>query len=118
MQNTEAVKLNTDGLPYGTASLNMRKGKWWVIYTNADGTRIQKATSTDDRNAALVIAAQQAIAVLKAKLEVLQGIVHDAKAAKGHAKAGAGRSRGGQQAGAPAKADAGNRPRGSKGGTR
>jgi hypothetical protein len=116
MNNTPDVRLNTDGFPYGTVSLNMRRTKWWAIYTDAEGNRIQMSTLTDDRNAARLIAAQKAIEVLKAKLEILQGIVHEAKANKGHAEAGRGTER--RPAGGRAEATRGDRKATKKGGKR
>jgi hypothetical protein len=111
MPKPNAVRLNTDNLPWGTASVNKRRNMYWAVWTDEQGTRHQISTQTGDREEARRFAAERAIEVLKAKLTALQEVVNEA--AEGHGKAGRGTDR--QAAGRRAEAAGRDRQAASKG---
>jgi hypothetical protein len=89
---------NQSGFPYGTGSLQMRGRTWWIMYRDGEGRSIQENSRTEDYAAARHMLASRAIATLRARLAVLEGI-----ASEGHhtgSGAGATGAEGGSRSGA------------------
>jgi hypothetical protein len=67
---------NPGGLPYGSGSLQKRGLKWWAIYMDANGVKIQVSTKTDDLDEARRFLAARALEVARARVAALESIVN------------------------------------------
>jgi hypothetical protein len=72
-----STKQETITMPRGMGSVQVRRGSYWMIYTNELGVRIQESAKTSDRAVAERLLIERAIAVLEARLVLLRSL-HEA----------------------------------------
>ena len=73
--------LRTAKLPRGFGSLQKRRRTYWMIFTNAEGRKVQKNSHTDQPEVARLMLAERALETAEAKVRTLKAIIHEAQAA-------------------------------------
>lgn len=69
---------NPGGLPYGFGSLHKRGLKWWAIYMDAEGVKVQVSTKTDDVIEARRFLVERALETARARVALLEELARAA----------------------------------------
>jgi hypothetical protein len=92
------MKQNTNGLPFGAGSIQMRGRQYWAIYRDEHGQRIQVGLDTADSDEALHLLAGRAMTVERHRVEMIEAVLNEtAKNRFGPAGNGATRDARGQR---------------------
>lgn len=68
-------------MPYGTGSLQRRGRTFWIMYRDEEGRTIQENSRLEDYGPARRLLAERALVTAKAKVAVLEQIIHEEEAA-------------------------------------
>ena len=66
------TSLNSSGLPRGMGALHYRGAKFWAVYTDENGHKVQVNTGTNSRIEARNFLYKRVVAVLQAKLALVR----------------------------------------------
>jgi hypothetical protein len=77
MKNTLRMKPIAK-LPYGFGSIQKRRRTYWMIFTNADGNKVQENSHSEEPEIARLMLAERALKTAKAKVAALKAIINEA----------------------------------------
>ena len=72
------MKTHRQGLRRGDGSVQLHGRRWWLVYRNSEGIKVQENSGTGDREEAQRELARRVIAVLKTDIARLRAVIGEA----------------------------------------